>query len=113
MNHSNVPIDTKELLEIMDDDEDLLRECLDDFMQDYPDMLNKIKAAIDMGQCSDLEHAAHAFKGSLKYLAAREASEAANQLELMGKDNDLNNVQGVFLRLKEECLKIHTFIREY
>lgn len=113
MNDSNSPINMKELLEIMDDDQALLRECLDDFISDYPDMLHKIQSTIDQGHCAGLEQAAHAFKGTLAYLAAHSASEAAYQLEFMGKTGDLTQARDVFSILKEECLKIQDFISTY
>lgn len=110
MDTVNFPIDREKLLEIMDEDEDLMKECLTDFVNEYPGMLHKIKSAIDNEQCNDLEREAHAFKGSLTYLAAREASSAAQQLEDMGRNRDLKNVHRVFSTLKSECEKISAYI---
>ena len=107
------PINEEKLREIMGDDEELLRECLMDFVNDYPGMLHKIKSAIDTQKCNDLEHAAHAFKGSLSYLAAKDATHAALALETMGKNRDLKNVGTMFDRLKTECEKIKAFASSY
>jgi hypothetical protein len=38
-NSPEPPVDIGELQEIMDHDEELLKECLDDFMNDYPEMV--------------------------------------------------------------------------
>ena len=113
MNVSDSPIDTKQLLEIMDDDDELLRECLDDFLHDYPGILDKIKSAIDNRTWDDLERAAHSFKGSLKYLAAKNAAETASQLEIMGRDHLLQDADVVFSRLSEQCQQIELFIDNY
>ena len=110
---ANSPINTEKLMEIMGNDTDLLKECLDDFVNDYPGMLHKIKSAIDTQQCNDLERAAHAFKGSLFYLAAQDATTVALELEIMGKKKDLKNVNAAFTKLRSECEKIKAFVASY
>lgn len=110
METMNSPINREKLLEIMDDDEVLLKECLQDFISDYPGVLRKIKSAIDGERCQELEREAHSFKGSLTYLAAQNASDAALQLETMGRNRNLKNVDKVFSALKLECEKIRAFI---
>ena len=113
MTASSTPINEEKLREIMGDDEELLKECLVDFVNDYPGMLHTIKSAIDTQKCNDLEHAAHAFKGTLTYLAAADATHVALELETMGKNRDLKNVNSVFDRLKTECEKIKAFATSY
>lgn len=110
METANCPINKEKLLEIMDDDEELMKECLDDFVNDYPGALYKIKSAIEGEQFQELEREAHAFKGSLTYLAAQDASDAAHKLETMGRNRDLANVNGVFSTLRTECERIKAFV---
>lgn len=110
---ANSPINKEKLREIMGDDEELLKECLMDFINDYPGMLHKIRSAIDTQKCNDLERAAHAFKGSLTYLAAQDATHAAFELETMGKNKNLKHVDTMFARLKTECERIRAFASSY
>ena len=107
------PVDMKELLEIMDDDDELLRECFDDFIEDCDNMLSSIKAAIAEAAPETLEKTAHAFKGSLKYLAAVHAAEFALQLEDMGRNGEINNADNVLILLTEECRRVIHFMKKY
>lgn len=107
------PVDIKELLEIMDDDDELLRECFDDFIQDCDGMISTIKDAIKDGVPETLEKTAHAFKGSLKYLAALHAAEFALQLEEMGRNGDISNADNVLILLTEECRRVMNFMKNY
>ena len=113
MEQDHGPINIAELHEIMDHDEELLRECLADFLSDFPQMLDHIKTAIHSGNYEDLEASAHAFKGSLKYLAAFPASDLAFQLETMGKKGEPRDPEAVFSRLEHECARIEAFINSY
>ncbi len=81
-------VDLDELMEIMDNDTELIKECFDDFISDSPEMLQKIKDAIDGNDAENLGKSAHALKGSLKYLAANTAADIAYQLEAMGSKGD-------------------------
>jgi HPt (histidine-containing phosphotransfer) domain-containing protein len=110
MPEKNTSISMEELLEIMGGDEELLNECLDDFVGDYPEMLGNIKDAIDAQDPSGLGGSAHAFKGTLKYIAAGKASDIAFQLERMGKDGNLDGAEDTYLLLAQECERLKGFI---
>jgi HPt (histidine-containing phosphotransfer) domain-containing protein len=106
----DLPIDMDELREIMDGDEALLSECLEDFVGEYPEMLGGIKDTIDSRDASGLNKTAHAFKGTLKYLAAGEAADAAFQLEQMGKDGNLDGADESYRGLVEACERLKGFV---
>ncbi len=107
------PVDIKEALEIMDDDDELLRECFEDFLNEMPDYMVNIKLAIESNDGSELEKAAHKLKGSLKYLAANNAAEMAYQLESAGNKNNMDKVEELYKTLGLECERLKTFITHY
>lgn len=109
----NSPVDIKELLEIMDNDEELLRECFDDFVTDSGEMLDAIKVAINTDNPDALEKTAHAFKGSLKYLAALQAAKIALQLEDMGRTGRMSDAENTLKRLMAESDRVIEFIKSY
>lgn len=116
MEKTDHPINLTDLLEIMDNDDELLRECMADFLNDYPEMLNQIRSAIDSGNWEDLEVTAHAMKGSLRYLAAVAAAEFALRLETIGKSGGSDSEGGLgknFANLEKECEHIRLFIHNY
>ena len=106
-------IDMDELAEIMDHDDDLVKECFEDFLQDSDAMLEKINQAIISQDSDKLLKAAHAIKGTLKYLAAHQTADIAWQLEKMGEDARIDQAAEAFRSLQEECTQIRSFMREY
>ncbi|MBN1848521.1 MAG: Hpt domain-containing protein [Deltaproteobacteria bacterium] len=110
---NNRPIDMNELSEIMDHDDELAKECFNDFLQTSSELLAKIKAAIDAKDADGLDQIAHRFKGTLKYLAATSAAEKAYELELMGKRNELNKADETYSALFEECSSVKAFMKKY
>lgn len=106
-------INMEELLEIMDDDKELIKECFNEFVGDASNMLDRIQSAIASGDSDSLDASAHKIKGSLRYLAAERASSLAFDLETMGKNGDLDNAAETFQHLKTECEKLKTFMAGY
>lgn len=107
------PIDIDVLMEIMDGDQELILDCLGDFAEEYPALLEEIDAAIASGDDGALERCAHALKGSLKYLAASAAADVAGVLEQMGRDGTGEDRREHFDALARECERVKTFIEGY
>jgi len=104
------PIDLEEALEIVDGDEELLKEIYHDFLDDYPEVFAKIKEDILRGDAHSLNSSAHKFKGMLKNIAAITASNIAFELEGMGKKQDLSRAGETLERLDEACKGLKAFI---
>ena len=68
-------------------DEELLRELC----QIFPKQLQKLRQAVADADAQAVMRAAHCVKGELGYLGAAGASQAAQQLEDMGHENDLSH----------------------
>jgi CheY-like chemotaxis protein len=79
------------------------------FLKECPKLLSRIERAIDSGNCRDLERAAHTLKGSVANFCAQGAVDAALELELMGRNQDLQGVRQAFSTLERE---IHRLIPE-
>ena len=106
-------IDMDEIMEIMDDDKALIKECFNDFIEEYPRMLTRIKNAITAGSASDLNASAHKIKGTLKYLAAHPAAEIAYKLETMGEEGDLVKAENELENLTKACDSLKDFMNRY
>ncbi len=107
------PVDLAELHEIMDNDEELIKECFQDFLEDCGNMLSLIKEAIDKKDYEEIEKSAHALKGSLIYLAAGKAAETAYQIELSGRGGEAARALQLFDSLSDDCDKIKVYMRNY
>jgi HPt (histidine-containing phosphotransfer) domain-containing protein len=105
MNDDN-PINMEELFEIMDDDNELIKECFAEFISSAPAMLERVKNAVESEDAQGLQSYAHKIKGSLRYLAAERAADLAYDLEKMGIEGKLGNADIKYRDLAMECEKL-------
>lgn len=75
----------------MDADGALLRELIDLFRADGPQMLADLRAAVDSRDPKALSKKAHLLKGSLLSLGAVRARDLAQRIEQLGKDGRLDD----------------------
>lgn len=113
MQEGNELIDMEEILEIMDNDMELIYECFQDFINEYPQMLQNIQNAILSGDTKGLDSHAHKLKGSLRYLAASKTADIASKLEYKGKAGELNGAENLLETLSESCEKLKIFMTTY
>ncbi len=73
-------------------DVELLREIAALFLEEYPRVLEELRAAIARGDAKDLERTAHGLKGSVSNFGARTAVEGARMLESMGRAQQMADV---------------------
>jgi HPt (histidine-containing phosphotransfer) domain-containing protein len=71
-------------------DEELLREVLQLFLSEYPNLFDDVQRAVEQSNASSLERAAHTLKGSLSTIGAEFAAQTALSLELMGRTGQLD-----------------------
>jgi two-component system, sensor histidine kinase and response regulator len=82
-------------------DEDLLREIASLFLDDYPQLVEKIQAALEANDAHGLERASHSLKGSVANFGAEPAYQAALELERIGRSNDMSQARAAYQRLDE------------
>ena len=81
---------------------DLLRELAKLFFEDMPTQLAELRTAIVADDATALERAAHTLKGAVANFGAREAHQAAQDLERMGRASDLDHAPEAFSRLENQ-----------
>ena len=65
-------------------DEELLKEIAEIFLDQCPEALHDVRAAVEANDHEALQHAAHSLKGSVGNFGAQQAFEAAYRLEQNG-----------------------------
>jgi len=95
-------LDEESLLARVDGDLELLKELIQGFLEERPNMVAAISDALAHEDAKATERAAHALKGVLGVLGATSASEAALALEALGRRGDLTGSQEAWDRLEEE-----------
>ena len=94
--------DKDALLKAFDNDWDFLKEVIDMFIADYPQMLKNIHDAIHTGDAPALQRTAHALKGMLGNFQVETATKKAYNLEKMGSEGNLEQAADICTQLSTE-----------
>ena len=89
-NPTSNPLDRDAILDRVGGDESLLKEITDIFLSEYPSLLAEIREAIQRSDPASLERSAHTLKGSVSNFGADDATQAAYQLEILGRKRRLD-----------------------
>ncbi len=93
-------IDREVLLDRVGGDEELLQEITKIFLEEYPGLISEIQLAVMSGNASQLEHAAHSLKGCVANFGAQAATEAAYELESIGRKRQLGAAHSALATLE-------------
>lgn len=83
-------------------DPELLRELVELFEAEAPEMLARIAEAIKDGSPSDLEKASHKIKGSVLQFSAHSAAAIAMELERTGRLGSTRGTEALLKKLTHE-----------
>ena len=92
-------------------DATFLRELIDIFLQDTPNRLKELDAALAAGDAATATRAAHSIKGSSSNFGALRLSQLAHHIELQGKAANLaavnvTELKGEYVRVAEALTRI-------
>ncbi len=91
-----------EALSRIDGDVEFFKELIQIFLENYSEQLTMIQDAVGRGDSKVLERAAHTLKGSVGIFCAKYVFEAALQLELMGREDNLTGARDAYATLEKE-----------
>lgn len=103
---SSSPFDFSEALSNIGGDENLLAELASIFLEEYPDILKNVRAAVGSNDGEALVYYAHALKGSVSNFVAGDAEGAARKLEQIGREGDLANAPKVLNELESALSRL-------
>ena len=93
-------ITLKRLLVAFNGDVEWFKEIFALFVEKYPEQIESMRVAIGKNDGQQLGKVAHSFKGSVSLFAISEIVELVFKLELMGKENSLQEAKQVLSKLK-------------
>jgi len=99
-------VDRAEALDLVGGDEELLREIIGIFFEEYPKLIEGISDAVQNQDSGALERFAHNLKGSVSNFGAKSATQAAFDLELMGRKGDIQRAPAVVKVLQSELVSL-------
>jgi HPt (histidine-containing phosphotransfer) domain-containing protein len=106
-------VDLAAVLERIGGDEDLLRELVGLYLDDEPQLIDQIGAAIDAGDAPAVGRLAHTLKGAVSNFCARRAHATAQAMEDAGRDNRLDAAAGLFPSLRAEFALVREALAPY
>ena len=95
------PLDESELLNRFDNDMDLLREAIQDFLEQCPKRLSTLRDALGRSDADGVTRVAHALKGAAGNFAAHQAVETAQTLETIGRQGLLGDAAKAYTALAD------------
>ena len=94
-------LDLSRALVVADGDINLFMELIGPFLEQYPELINKIRTGISEGDAKRVEHAAHHLKSALENIGAKNLSDTAHRLEIMGREGGLEKASETLSKLEE------------
>jgi HPt (histidine-containing phosphotransfer) domain-containing protein len=85
--------------------EDFINELIDAFLEDAPNMISAMQTALDAKDVESFRRNAHSMKSNANTFGATELAVLAKELEIMGKENNLDIGNRLDV-LKEEYEKV-------
>lgn len=105
---SRSPVDPDALIELVDRDFDLLEALVTAFLEECPDYLDAIRAAVTEQDPEALQREAHKLKGAVGNLRAGPALEATQKLEEIAESEDFQQAEPALDALEQELDRLRT-----
>ena len=102
--------DKAELLDRVGEDEELVQELIELFLEDYPNKITGIEEGLKNADADLVHTSAHGLKGSCGNLSFNSVAEYAKQIESAGKEGNFKEAANSFELLKSELEKLLSII---
>lgn len=89
------------LLELGEEEEkSFLKEILDVYKGQYPELLDGIQKAYQQSQAKDMVLNAHSLKGASLNIGALQLAEICREIEMKGRNNDFSGVASLIEKVE-------------
>jgi two-component system, sensor histidine kinase and response regulator len=106
-------MDVGEALQRLGNDEELLRDIVQIYLEDVPVMIDKIHAAVSGADAKALQRAAHSLKGLASTLSAHEVVDVACRLEHMGATRTLSDAAKTVTEVDQRVNELSQAVKQY
>lgn len=111
--HSEPVWNLAELLDRVDNDQELLRELLNIFKEDFPRTVQSLESAVNAEDLKNAARLSHTLKGMLASLGATRAAAAAAKLEYLSSTGETASLEGAFNALETEAHSLLPELQAY
>lgn len=109
----DVGFDPQVALNAVNGDADLLREIIGLFLEDSPKLIDELREAAQSADAPRIRRVAHTLKNSVGYFGIARAHELALALEVMGREEQLDEAAAACQRLAEELDRVAPVLAHY
>ncbi len=103
-------IELDEMMEMIGGDEELMIELFRSYAEERDSMMADIEAAVSDGDSEAVRQSAHKLKGTLIYLAAKNAADLAYRLEVAGREGEMSETPALFEALSAEIAQVDALV---
>jgi PAS domain S-box-containing protein len=104
------------LIKSFENDHSLLKELVEIFINDYPQMLTTLRKSLEATDAKTFSRTAHSLKGMLRNFQAEAAAETAFDLEKKGQQGQLDGIDQIIEslagQLEEVAQKLKDLVKE-
>jgi HPt (histidine-containing phosphotransfer) domain-containing protein len=94
-------------------DKEFVGELVSTFLEDAPQLLASLESGLSTQDAEGFRRAAHSLKSNGASLGAMAFSEAAKELEMMGKAGDLTSAPPKVVRLRSQFDEVAAALKDY
>ncbi len=105
-------IDLSSALERIGGDESLLHELIKIYIEDFLEKYDLLRQAIEHGDFNTIKEIGHSLKGSSGNLSLTNLHQISYQLEMSGREEDIERARYFFHVLDREFQKLRDFFPE-
>ena len=106
-------VDWPAALEGVGNDQNVLKEIIELFLDAYPGWMSELGHAVVGKDASAVKRFAHTLKGALSSMGAKAAFDAALELEVMGRANDLGGAETAYHELQEALQRLQPVLARF
>ncbi|HDM76392.1 MAG TPA: Hpt domain-containing protein [Deltaproteobacteria bacterium] len=111
-NNEGKALAVQSVLERLGGDEELLCEVIDLFIEEVPDILTTLEAAIESGDWESAAKLAHTLKGSSSNVGAERFASVVLELENHSKEENSSGAIKAYRTLRDEFAAVKQFVSD-
>lgn len=105
-----IPIDLPSVMDRIGGDEIFLHELIDIYIEDFIEKYANLKQAIDRSDFLLIKEIGHSLRGSSGNLSLNGLHNTSTNIELSGKEENIEQVKLLFIQLNKEFEKLKNFL---
>lgn len=105
-----IPIDLPSVMDRIGGDENFLQKLIDIYIEDFIEKYAKLKQAIERSDFNEIKKIGHSLRGSSGNLSLNGLHHISENIELSGKEENIDHAKLLFIQLNEEFEKLKNYL---